>query len=213
MFTDIVGYTTLMGENEEKALKLVRQCKAIQQPLVEKHNGQWLKEMGDGVMAQFGSALDAVNCALEIQRTSRADFDGDIRIGIHLGDITIENNDIYGDGVNVASRLESIADPGGIYISESIEKAIQGQTEIQAKYLGEMKLEKRRVRRENLCHSRGRPSNTSSRSRKAIVRPLLGRASATRGHSGGGHLFSAFAACNSVAPLCRFDKLTFQSGL
>ncbi|MCZ6694316.1 MAG: hypothetical protein O6939_10480, partial [Bacteroidetes bacterium] len=140
MFTDIVGYTAMMGKNEEKTLNLVRQCKAIQQPLVEKHKGKWLKEMGDGVMAQFSSALDAVNCALEIQRTSRADFDGDIRIGIHLGDITIENNDAYGDGVNVASRLESIADPGGIYISESIEKAIQGQTEIQAKYLGEVKL-------------------------------------------------------------------------
>ena len=95
MFTDIVGYTALMGENEEKALNLVRQSKAIQQPLVEKHKGKWIKEMGNGVMAQFNSALEAVNCALEIQRISRADFDGDIRIGIHLGDITLENNDAY----------------------------------------------------------------------------------------------------------------------
>jgi len=91
-------------------------------------------------MAQFNTALDAVNCAVEIQRTSRADFEEDIRIGIHLGDITIENDDVYGDGVNVASRLESIADPGGIYISESIEKAMRGQHDIQAKYLGEIKL-------------------------------------------------------------------------
>jgi len=81
-----------------------------------------------------------VNCALDIQRTSKADFDADLRIGIHLGDITIENNDVYGDGVNVAARLESIADPGGIYISESIEKAIRGQSNVQAKYLGESKL-------------------------------------------------------------------------
>ncbi|MCK5372275.1 MAG: hypothetical protein KAQ62_27125, partial [Cyclobacteriaceae bacterium] len=134
------GYTALMGKDSNKALELVRQSKLIQKPLVEKHNGKWLKEMGDGAMAQFSSALDAVNCAVEIQRTSRADFEADIRIGIHLGDITIENNDVYGDGVNVASRLESIADPGGIYVSESVEKSIRGLTNIQAKYLGEVKL-------------------------------------------------------------------------
>ena len=140
MFTDIVGYTSLMGKDSAKALELVRISKEIQKPLVEKHNGKWLKEMGDGAMAKFGTALDAVNCAVEIQEVARAKFDGKLRIGIHSGDITIENDDIYGDGVNVASRLESIADPGGIYISESIEKAIRGQSDVQAKYLGESKL-------------------------------------------------------------------------
>ena len=140
MFTDIVGYTALMGKDSNKAMELVRLSKDIQKPLVEKHQGKWIKEMGDGAIAQFNTALDAVNCAVEIQRTSRADFEEDIRIGIHLGDITIEDGDVYGDGVNVACRLESIADPGGIYISESIEKAIQGQSDIQAKYLGEVKL-------------------------------------------------------------------------
>ncbi len=140
MFTDIVGYTALMGKNSAKALELVRISKEIQKPLVEKHNGKWLKEMGDGAMAQFASALDAVICGIDIQEMARAKFDGKLRIGIHLGDITIENNDVYGDGVNVAARLESIADPGGIYISESIEKAIRGQSDVQAKYLGEVDL-------------------------------------------------------------------------
>ena len=110
MFTDIVGYTALMGKDSAKALELVRISKEIQKPLVEKHYGQWLKEMGDGALVKFGTALDAVNCAIEIQELARAKFDGKLRIGIHLGDITIENNDVYGDGVNVASRLESIAD-------------------------------------------------------------------------------------------------------
>ena len=140
MFTDIVGYTALMGKDSKKALDLVRQSKEIQKPLVEKYNGRWLKEMGDGAMASFSTALDAVNCAVEIQRTSRADFEADLRIGIHLGDITIENGDVYGDGVNIASRLESITDPGGIYISDSVEKSIRGQTDVQAKYLGEINL-------------------------------------------------------------------------
>ncbi len=140
MFTDIVGYTTLMGKDSAKALELVRISKEIQKPLVEKHHGQWLKEMGDGALAKFGTALDALNCAIEIQELARAKFDGKLRIGIHLGDITIENNDVYGDGVNVASRLESIADPGGIYISDNVEKSIRGQTDVQAKYLGEVNL-------------------------------------------------------------------------
>ncbi len=140
MFTDIVGYTTLMGQDSNKALELVRKSKEIQKPLVDKHNGQWLKEIGDGALAKFSTALDAVNWGVEIQKGARAEFDGKLRIGIHLGDITIENEDVYGDGVNVASRLESIADPGGIYISESIEKAIRGRTDVQAKLLGEVKL-------------------------------------------------------------------------
>jgi len=121
-------------------LELVRKSKEIQKPLVEQHNGKWLKEMGDGAMAQFASALDSVNCAIEIQETARAKLDGKLRIGIHSGDITIENDDVYGDGVNIASRLESIADPGGIYISDAIEKAIRGQISLQAGYLGEIKL-------------------------------------------------------------------------
>jgi len=140
MFTDIVGYTALMGKDSAKALELVRISKEIQKPLVEKHHGLWLKEMGDGALAKFNTALDALNCSIEIQEIARGKLDAKLRIGLHLGDITIENNDVYGDGVNVASRLESIADPGGIYISESIEKAFQGQTDVQAKYLGEVKL-------------------------------------------------------------------------
>ncbi len=140
MFTDIVGYTRLMGKDSDKALDLVRINKAIQKPLVKKHGGTWLKEMGDGAMAQFNSALDAVNCAIEIQKSAGSDLDAKLRIGIHLGDVVVSEKDVYGDGVNVASRLESIADPGGIYVSDSIEKAIRGQTSVQTKYLGELKL-------------------------------------------------------------------------
>ena len=140
MFTDIVGYTALMGENTSRALQLLQKSKEIQKPLVETYHGQWLKEMGDGVLAKFSTATDAVACALEIQRASRADFEATFRIGTHLGEITLENGDVFGDGVNVASRLEAIADPGGIYVSESIEKAIRGQMKIDLKFLGEKQL-------------------------------------------------------------------------
>jgi len=140
MFTDIVGYTALMGRDVDKALELLRKNREIQKPLIEKHDGKWLKEMGDGVLAQFNSAIDSVLCALEIQKLARAELDGKLRIGIHLGDVTIEDEDAFGDGVNIASRLQAIADPGGIYVSESIHEAIRGHADIRSNYLGEIQL-------------------------------------------------------------------------
>jgi hypothetical protein len=95
--------------------------------------------MGDGCMASFPTASDAIYCALEIQKQLKVE-DLKIRIGIHLGEILIEDGDIYGDGVNIASRLETIADPGGIYISETVQKSIRSQSGIHTAYLGEMHL-------------------------------------------------------------------------
>ena len=140
MFTDIVGYTFLMGSDERKAMELVRISKNIQKPLVEQHNGTWLKELGDGAMASFTTASDAIYCALDIQKTLSNIPDLELRIGIHLGEIILEDGDIYGDGVNIASRLQSIADPGGIYISDSVQKAIRGKSDIQYVMLGELEL-------------------------------------------------------------------------
>jgi len=138
MFTDIVGYTSLMSKDEEEALEILRKSRSIQQGSIEAFNGIWLKEMGDGVLAKFNTAKDAVLCGIEIQKKAHSELDASIRIGIHLGDVTIENNDIFGDGVNVASRLQSSSDPGGIYISDSVYKAVQATPDIRATYLGEM---------------------------------------------------------------------------
>ena len=140
MFSDIVGYTALMGSDEDKAFQVLRQNRHIQQSAIKKYDGNWLKEMGDGILAQFSSATDSVQCAIEIQRRAGKEMDAQIRIGIHLGDVTFENNDVFGDGVNIASRLQSIADPGGIYISESIHNAIRSQKDIDSQYLGEVTL-------------------------------------------------------------------------
>ena len=140
MFTDIVGYTALMGQDEDNALDVVHKNIEIQKPLVEKHHGKWLKEMGDGTMARFTSALEAVDCAMEIQAEAGNKLPAQLRIGIHLGDITIEEDEIYGDGVNVASRIESAADPGSIFISEAVYGAIKGVSSIKAQFQGERKL-------------------------------------------------------------------------
>jgi adenylate cyclase len=140
MFTDIVGYTALMGRDEQKAFELLNKNRQIQKPIIEQYNGRWIKELGDGVLAQFTSAYDAVQCAVEIQKVAKQELESQLRIGIHLGDITNEDNDVFGDGVNVASRIQGIADPGGIYLSESIENAIRNRSDINTKYVGEADL-------------------------------------------------------------------------
>ena len=108
MFTDISGYTALMGNNEVLAMEFLRLNRSIQKPLIEEFGGIWLKEMGDGVLARFDSALNAVNCAIEIQRACKEDPELKLRIGIHQGEILLEEGDVFGDGVNIASRLEPL---------------------------------------------------------------------------------------------------------
>ena len=135
MFTDIVGYTSMMGRDEAKALELLRQNRKIHKTLIEKYNGTWIKEMGDGVLARFDSAYYAVRCAIEIQEATNSDFKGQLHIGLHIGDVFVEDNDIFGDGVNIAARIESIADPGAIYLSGAFQNSIQNHTDIRTRYL------------------------------------------------------------------------------
>ena len=110
MFTDIVGYTALMGSDEDKAFKVLRKNREIQRPIIKKYRGEWLKEMGDGTLASFHAVSDAVYCAGELIVACN-EKDIDLRIGIHSGDVIEEDGDIFGDGVNVASRLEPLASP------------------------------------------------------------------------------------------------------
>jgi TolB-like protein len=140
MFTDIVGYTALMGSDEKKAFQVLRKNRQIQQSQIVKHNGEWLKEMGDGILAQFESSSDSVQCAILIQKKARNELGAQLRIGIHLGDVTFESNDVFGDGVNIASRIQSITDPGGIFISEAIQNSIPVTSDIQTKYLAQANL-------------------------------------------------------------------------
>ena len=122
---DVAGYSRLMGADEEGTLarlKAVR--KAVIDPALAFHRGRIVKTTGDGVLAEFASAVEAVRCAVELQRGIFRQNDGlpqttriEFRIGIHVGDIIVDDSDIFGDGVNIAARLEGIAEPGGISIS------------------------------------------------------------------------------------------------
>jgi len=140
MFTDIIGYTALMSRDEPKAMQLLQRNRKIQKSLAEKFNGEFLKEMGDGTLLSFRSALDAVRCALEIQRSSKDDPDLKLRIGIHLGDVVFKRGDVFGDGVNVASRIEPLADAGGVCVSEQVFQLVRNQPEIKAEFIGEKTL-------------------------------------------------------------------------
>ncbi len=137
MFTDIVGYTALMGKDEAAAYQLLKRNRKVQRPLIEKHGGKWLKEIGDGVLASFQTVSDAVHCAVEIQRKCEAETDLKLRIGIHLGEVIVEEGDVFGDGVNIASRLESMAPSGGIYVSESVYRNIENKKGIRAEFIKE----------------------------------------------------------------------------
>ncbi len=132
---DVAGYSRLMGSNEEGTLarlKAVR--KSLVDPVIASHRGRIVKTTGDGMLVEFASAVDAVRCAIEVQRgmaeqnaTLPQDERIDFRIGIHVGDIIIDDNDIFGDGVNIAARIEGIAEPGGISISEDAWRQVQGK--------------------------------------------------------------------------------------
>ena len=140
MFTDIVGYTALMSRDEQKAMQLLQKNRDIQNSLAEKHTGELLKEIGDGTLLCFHSAFDAVQCAIELQQSCKELPELVLRIGIHLGDVLFEHGDVFGDGVNVASRIEPFAHAGGICISEQVFQMIQNKPGWEAEFIGEKKL-------------------------------------------------------------------------
>ena len=136
MFTDVVGYTSLMGEDEGMAFQILKKNREIHRPIIEKYSGKWIKELGDGVLATFSSVTDSILAAADIQAACKAENTYRLRIGLHLSEVVFENNDVFGDGVNIAARIQTLASIGGILISETVQKNLTNKKGIETKFIG-----------------------------------------------------------------------------
>jgi adenylate cyclase len=141
---DVVGYSRLMGEDEAATVKTLETYKGVMFSLIKQHRGRVVDSPGDNLLAEFGSVVDAVQCAVSIQKelqTRNADLPEnrrmEFRIGINLGDVIEEDDRIYGDGVNIAARLEALADPGGICVSKTAFDHIESKLPLGYEFLGE----------------------------------------------------------------------------
>lgn len=143
VFTDVVGYSVLAGQDEAKAIELFRQDADLIAKTCTEFEGQVLKNTGDGLLMCFTSAVQAVNCAIEIQKRLHAQAEGrkkeDVlmhRIGVHLGDVILQADDVIGDGVNIAARIQNEARPGGIALSQTVYDVVRGKVRTEATSLG-----------------------------------------------------------------------------
>jgi adenylate cyclase len=142
---DVVGYSRLMEQNEADTFTRLRiHRKELFEPEIEKHSGRIFKLMGDGLLAEFGSVVDAVECAVVLQRGMAERNAGltndqriDVRIGVNLGDVIVEDEDRHGDGVNIAARLQQVAEPGGIFVSRTVVEQVKHKLALRFESLGE----------------------------------------------------------------------------
>src|SRR6478752_2246727 len=147
MFTDMVGYSALSQRDEKLAQELLEEHRRLLREIFPRFNGTEIKTIGDAFLVEFGSALEAAQCAIEIQRTlakRNADIAPDrrieLKIGIHIGDVVHRGGDVYGDGVNIASRIEPVAGPGGICVSMDVERQIRNALEARFEKLAPTEL-------------------------------------------------------------------------
>src|SRR5438874_3713368 len=177
---DVAGYSRLMGVDEEgtlAALKMLR--REVADPKIKEHRGRIVHTTGDGLLGEFASVVDAVRCAVEVQREIAArntdvpaERRVDFRIGVNLGDIIIDENDIFGDGVNIAARLEALAEPGGICVSRVVRDQVRDKLAISFEDMGEQQVKNiaRPVRayRALLAERADRPSIPSETAARAL---------------------------------------------
>ena len=143
---DVAGYSRLMGADEEGTLARLKALRAeLIDPAIAEHHGRIVKTTGDGLLVEFASVVDAMRCAIEWQaamadRTQPAETRIEFRIGVNLGDVIIDGDDIFGDGVNIAARLEAMAEPGGICISRTVLTQTRGKLDFPVEDLGDQAL-------------------------------------------------------------------------
>jgi adenylate cyclase len=179
---DVVGYSRLIGADEERTLNRLRSIRAeVIDPKISEHRGRIVKTTGDGLLVEFGSVVDALRCATEWQRAMpehNASKPGDrieFRIGINVGDVVVEGDDIFGDGVNVAARLEGLANPGGICVSARVQEDAAGRIDLNFDDLGNQTLKNIarsvRVYRVRLAATESTPKATPTETAPVLALP------------------------------------------
>jgi adenylate cyclase len=135
---DVEGYSRLMAADEVRTLVALRACRAVFGRLIERHGGRIVNTAGDGLLADFPSVVEAVQCAVEVQRELAGDPARAMRfrIGIHLGDVMVDGGDLFGEGVNLAARLQALAEPGGILISQPVYHQVRSKLQLGFEYRG-----------------------------------------------------------------------------
>ncbi|QQG38953.1 MAG: adenylate/guanylate cyclase domain-containing protein [Candidatus Woesearchaeota archaeon] len=139
MFTDVKSFSKHANKNEKETLDAVWEYEKIMRNLIYKNSGKFIKNIGDAVMATFKNSVDAVNCAKQIQEELKGKK-FKIRIGLHLGEVTSKEGDVYGHNVNIAARIEGRAPPGGVAVSEDIYKQVKGKVDYKFKTIGKQEL-------------------------------------------------------------------------
>jgi adenylate cyclase len=145
---DVAGYSRLMGVDEEGTLERLKELRReLLDPKIAKHHGRIVKTTGDGLLVEFASVVDAVRCAVEVEQAMperntsvSADSCIELRIGINLGDVIVEGDDLYGDGVNIAARIEALADPGGVFVSNTVHDHVRDRLPCAFEDLGEQQV-------------------------------------------------------------------------
>ena len=144
LHADVAGYSRLMSADEEATLQTLHASRTITDSLIAQHHGRIVGTAGDSILAEFASVVEAVQCAVEIQQALKTRNSAvppeqrmEFRIGINLGDVMVEGEQIYGEGVNIAARLESLADPGGIHLSGTAYDQVKNKLSLGYDYLGE----------------------------------------------------------------------------
>jgi class 3 adenylate cyclase len=182
---DVVGYSKLVGEDEGGTLAALREIrKGIVNPVLAEHGGRIFKLIGDGMLAEFPSAVQALRAAIGIQEAMQQRNAGpssgrpiQVRIGVHQGDVVVEGADLLGDGVNIAARLEALAEPGSICISGRVHEDATGKLALEAQDMGEQSLKNiaRPVRAYSIAVGRPSQRSTVKRASRAGSRPSAPR--------------------------------------
>jgi len=136
---DAAGYSAVMETDEVRTLSDLRAARAVFQQFIARHHGRIANTAGDGLIAEFPSVVEAVQCAIEVQRELDSNSESHLRfrIGVHLGDVMVDGDDLLGEGVNLAARLQSMAEPGGILISQQVYDQVQKKLSVGFHFLGE----------------------------------------------------------------------------